>query len=72
MKMLGKIALTLALGGAMVPVAGALAQDVQRNEHRTEVTRSVTTTRSDDRVRRVCRVKYRHHKRIRTCRVVRS
>ena len=57
--------------------APASAQMQQEHHDRAVVvkqTRTVHTERHSDyrpHVRRVCKVKYRHHKRIRTCRTVR-
>ena len=73
MKMTALIACGLAAAAMAVPAAQAQDRIVQRER---VVTNNRTTVVHDNgrryhRARRVCTVRYRHHQRIRTCRVVR-
>lgn len=74
MKIAALLTAGLIAAAAMLP-ATASAQRAERHDRVVERSRTVHTVRDRDRyrprVRRVCTVKYRHHKRIRTCRTVR-
>ena len=74
MKIAASLSAGLIAAAAMLP-ASASAQMNQRHDRVVERSRTVHTVRDRDRyrphTRRVCTVKYRHHKRIRTCRTVR-
>lgn len=70
MKFAALVSAGLIAAAALVPAA-ASAQQVR---HDRVVTRTVHTERNGGyrhHTRRVCKVTYRHHKRIRTCRTVR-
>lgn len=72
MKIAALLSAGLIAAAAMLP-ASASAQMNQRHDRVVERHRTVHTVRDRYRphTRRVCTVKYRHHKRIRTCRTVR-
>lgn len=74
MKIAALLSAGLIAAAALLP-ASASAQMNQRHDRVVERSRTVHTVRDRDRyrphTRRVCTVKYRHHKRIRTCRTVR-
>ncbi len=66
--------MSIGLIAAATAAAPASAQSHERHDRVVERTRIVHTQRRGDYrapTRRVCRVTYRHHKRIRTCRTVR-
>ena len=72
MKIAALLSAGLIAAAAMLP-ASASAQMNQRHDRVVERSRTVHTVsdRYRPHTRRVCTVKYRHHKRIRTCRTVR-
>ncbi|BCA57872.1 hypothetical protein [Sphingomonas sp. HMP6] len=72
MKIAALLSAGLIAAAALLP-ASASAQMNQRHDRVVERSRTVYTVRDRYRphTRRVCTVKYRHHKRIRTCRTVR-
>ena len=72
MKIAALLSAGLIAAAAMLP-ASASAQMAERHGRVVERTRTVHTVRDRYRphTRRVCTVKYRHHRRIRTCRTVR-
>lgn len=68
MKLVALLSAGLIAAATMVPAAASAQM------HERVMTRTVHTERHDGyrhHTRRVCTVKYRHHRRIRTCRVVR-
>lgn len=72
MKFIALLSAGLIAASALAP-AGAVAQDRRDRHDRVVVTRTVHTERHRPayRQRRVCRMEYRHHRRVRICRTVR-
>ncbi len=72
MKIAALLSAGLIAAAALLP-ATASAQRAERHDRVVERHRTVHTVRNGyrPRTRQVCTVKYRHHKRIRTCRTVR-
>ena len=72
MKIIALLSAGLIAASALAPAAAQDRHD-RHDRHDRVVTRTVHTERHRPayRQRRVCRVEYRHHKRIRICRTVR-